>query len=334
MRTIPSQLLTLLWIACGLPLLSAKEAEKKPAAEKTTSIGLALVRIPAGEFLMGGAEPAEELVKAFSAYRRPADFFKDEYPRHRVKITKPFYLGKYEVTVGEFKKFVADTGYRTAAETDDGADTPKGAGGWGYNAAAGKIEGRDRKFNWRNPGFEQTDHQPVLDITWFDAVEFCRWLGKKEGRTVRLPTEAEWEYACRSGTETRYHVGGDPAALRKNANVMDDTGRTEFPHVQEIDIPKSGKHQFTVPVGSFAPNRFGLCDMHGNVWEWCADWYGEDYYARSPREDPQGPAEGEKRVRRGGAWNSFPLWARASFRNWNAPKTRCVNLGFRVLMEE
>lgn len=334
MFRLSARLLAILWIVSCISFASAKDEKNSPLVEKTTSIGLKLVRIPAGEFMMGGAEPAEALAAAFSAYKRPAEYFKDEYPRHRVKITKPFYLGRSEVTIGEFKKFVAESGYKTQAETDEGADTPRGTGGWGYNAETGKMEGRDRRFNWKNPGFEQADDQPVLDVTWYDAVEFCKWLGKKEGKTFRLPTEAEWEYACRAGTQSRYNVGDDPAALTKNANVLNDVGRSEFPHVHELDIPKNGKHKFTAPVAGFAPNPFGLYDMHGNVWEWCADWYGEDYYAHSPVEDPQGPKEGTKRVRRGGAWNSFPLWARASFRNWNVPQSRCVNLGFRVLMEE
>jgi poly-gamma-glutamate capsule biosynthesis protein CapA/YwtB (metallophosphatase superfamily) len=107
-----------------------------------------------------------------------------------------------------------------------------------------------------------------------------------------------------------------------------------FPHVQELDLPKDGPHKFTMPVGKFPPNRFGLCDMHGNVWEWCADWHSPDYYARSPVDDPKGPESGTKRVRRGGAWHSFPLWARAAFRNWNSPVSRCVNLGFRVAVDD
>ncbi len=174
----------------------------------------------------------------------------------------------------------------------------------------------------------------MLNVTWNDAVAFCQWLTRKEGKTYRLPTEAEWEYACRGGTATRYYNGDDPDSLAKVANVEDSRGRTTFPHVQEIEIAKEGLIKFTAPVGGFPPNPFGLYDVHGNVWEWCSDWYGEDYYAHSPVDDPQGPESGEMRVRRGGAWNSFPLWARASFRNWNTQSSRCVNLGFRAVREE
>ena len=292
-------------------------------AEITNSIGMKLVPIPAGEFMMGGTETAEALVKAFAAYHRKPEFFGDEYPRHRVRITRAYYLGKYEVTVGQFRRFVDATGYKTEAERD-------GTGGWGYNAATGKCEGRNLKYNWRDPGFKQTDDYPVLNVTWNDAVAFCRWLSRKEGKTYRLPTEAEWEYAARAGTETRYSNGNDPAALAKVGNVKDAKGRTIFPHVQELDMPPSGHPRFTVPVGQFPPNCFGLCDMHGNVWEWCSDWYGEITTPARRWMIREGPTRAELRVRRGGGWNSFPLWARASFRNWNTPASRCVNLGFRV----
>jgi formylglycine-generating enzyme required for sulfatase activity len=309
----------------------AQSDPPKPAniqgRETTNSIGMKLELIPAGEFMMGGGESAEELVKAFAAYNRKAEFFTDEYPRHRVRITKPFYLGRYEVTVGQYRRFVEETGYKTEAETD-------GTGGWGYNSQTGQCEGRKPEFNWLNPGFAQTDNHPVLNVTWNDAAAFCQWLTRKEGKTYRLPSEAQWEYACRGQTTTRYYNGNDPAGLAAAANTLDDKGRTTFPHVQELTNLAGEKPRFTVPVGGKEPNRFGLFDMHGNVWEWCADWYGEDYYAKSPLADPAGPDSGEVRVRRGGGWNSFPLWARASFRNWNTQKSRCVNLGFRVLREE
>jgi formylglycine-generating enzyme len=295
--------------------------------EMTNSIGMKLVLIPPGEFMMGSTEPADELVKTFAAYNRKPEFFKDEYPRHRVRITKAFYLGEFEVTVGQFRRFVAETGYKTEAESD-------GTGGWGYNAQTGQCEGRKPEFNWLNPGFTQTDDHPVLNVTWNDAVAFCQWLSTKEGKTYRLPTEAEWEYACRAQSSTRYENGDDPAALPKVANTLNDNGRTAFPHVQELVISPGDKPEFTVAVGKKEPNKFGLYDMHGNVWEWCADWYGEDYYSKSPLDDPPGPDSGGLHVRRGGGWNSFPLWARASFRNWNTPQSRCVNLGFRAARSE
>jgi formylglycine-generating enzyme len=293
----------------------------------TNSIGMKLVLIPEGEFMMGGQETAEELVRSFAAYKRKPDYFKDEYPSHRVRISKPFYLGQYEVTVGNFKQFVKETGYKTEAETD-------GQGGWGYNAQTGQCEGRKPEFNWLNPGFPQTDAHPVLDVTWNDAVAFCRWLSRKESKTYRLPTEAQWEYACRAHTTTRYYNGDDPDRLIEVANTMDSKDKTTFPHVQELVFMPGEKLQFTIPVGSKKPNPFGLYDMHGNVWEWCSDWHSEDYYQKSPVDDPPGPDASGQRVRRGGAWNSFPLWARASFRNWNTEKSRCVNLGFRVLLAD
>lgn len=297
-----------------------------PGPSTTNSIGMKLLMVPAGEFMMGGTESAEELVKAFSIYHRKPEFFADEYPRHRVRITRPFQLGQCEVTVGQFRRFVEATGYRTEAERD-------GTGGWGYDAKTGKCEGRKTKYNWHNTGFEQNDDHPVINVTWNDATTFCQWLSKKEHQTYRLPTEAEWEYAARAGGQTRYANGNNPDALARIGNVSDDHGRTDFPHIQELDIPAGSRPLFTKPVGRLPPNAFGLCDMHGNVWEWCADWYGKDYYARSPVDDPQGPESGTRRVRRGGGWNSFPLWARAAFRNWNTPVSRCANLGFRVVCE-
>jgi formylglycine-generating enzyme required for sulfatase activity len=310
-----------LW--CGGVTWAAAQ-EERPT--RTDSCGIRLVRIPAGAFRMGGHESAAQLVAAFAAHHRPAAYFRDEYPQRRVEITRPFWLGAYEVTVGQFRRFAERSGYRTEAETD-------GTGAWGFNRAAGRCEGRRKPYSWRNPGFAQTDDHPVLNVTWNDAQAFCRWLSAQEGHRYRLPTEAEWEYACRAGTTTRYHCGNDPDVLPTLAVVLDGRGRTAFPHVDETPLSPD-LQSLTRPVGRFPPNRWGLYDMHGNVWEWCADWYGEDYYAHAPSADPQGPASGQQRVRRGGAWNSFPLWARASFRNWNTPQSRCVNLGFRVVREE
>ena len=311
----------------GLVLLKPRQA---PAAagreEAVNSIGMRLVRIPAGELLMGATEPAEEVLRAFAAHKRKAEDFKEEYPRHRVRITRPFFLGKFEVTVGQFRRFVKETGYRTEPETD-------GQGGWGFNPQIHKCEGRKPHFNWRNTGFPQSDDHPVVNVTWNDSVKFCEWLSRKEGVTYRLPTEAEWEYACRAGTTTRYHNGDDPALLPEVGRVGDPKGYTRFPHIQDTIIAEPHPDSFTVPVGRYKPNTFGLYDMHGNVWEWCSDWYDDDYYGVSPVDDPKGPPKSNIRVRRGGGWNTFPIWVRAAFRNYNTPGSRLCNLGLRVVRE-
>lgn len=163
------------------------------------------------------------------------------------------------------------------------------------------FEGRSPQYSWRNPGFKQTDDDPVVNVTWHDAVAMANWLSKKEGKKYRLPTEAEWEYSCRAGTRTRYHSGDHPATLLKVANVFDAASKQNWLQWERYALAGNDGFEFTAPVGSFAPNAFGLYDMHGNVWEWCADWHAETYYAESPVDDPQGPAAGRARVRRGGS---------------------------------
>src|SRR5262249_50671553 len=122
------------------------------------------------------------------------------------------------------------------------------------------------------------------------------------------------------------------------ANMADQAGaregRKESPRWDALALEGNDGHVYTAPVGSYRPNAWGLSDMHGNVWEWCSDWYGEDYYAKAPREGPEGAATGHRRVRRGGAWHSYPLWARAAFRNYNTPQSRYLNLGLRVARQE
>jgi len=196
------------------------------------------------------------------------------------------------------------------------------------------IHRRKRARPLFSPRSGKSSRHPVGSIGLADALAFCARATEKTGRRFRLPTEAEWEYACRAGTTTRYHNGDDPDALSEVARVSNPKGLKILPHVQEMEIVEPGPDSFTVPVGRYKPNAWGLFDMHGNAWEWVSDWHGDDYYAKSPTDDPRGPADEDRvRVRRGGGWNSFPLYARASFRNWNAPWSRCVNLGFRVVRE-
>ncbi|MBS0209788.1 MAG: formylglycine-generating enzyme family protein [Planctomycetes bacterium] len=294
----------------------------------TNSLGIRLVRIAAGEFQMGSGEPLERLASAFPGYEpeRIAGLV-DEYPAHGVTISRPFWLGAFQVTIAQFARFVAATGYRTQAEHD-------GTGGWGYNPGLGDFEGRRFEFTWRNPGFRQETNHPVVNVTWHDAAAFCLWLSSVEEQHYRLPTEAEWEYACRAGSGTRYHCGDDPESLVSAANLFDASSGRVLPAWQRYALRANDGHPFTAPVGSFAANDFGVHDMHGNVWEWCGDWYAADYYAGSPASDPAGPPRGELRVRRGGAWHSWALYARSSFRNYNTPSSRYVNLGFRVVCDE
>jgi formylglycine-generating enzyme required for sulfatase activity len=299
------------------------------------SLGMAFVLVPAGEFAMGRDESAERLAAAFPDYE-PERFqvLGDETPLHPVRITRPFYFGRHEVTVGQFARFLALSGYQPESVAD-------GTGGYGFNrdydpartARRDAFEGRDPRYSWRNPGFPQGDDHPVVNVTWNDAQAMASWLSRSEGRTYRLPTEAEWEYACRAGSRTRYHSGDDPLTLLQVANIFDRDSARNWPKWFDNALAGRDGFAFTSPVGSFAPNAWGLYDMHGNAWEWVSDWYGEAYYAQSPRDDPTGPAGGDVRVRRGGSWHSWPFYVRASFRNWNTPQTRYTLVGMRLVLE-
>ena len=163
----------------------------------------------------------------------------------------------------------------------------------------------------QNPGM----NLPVEMVSWNDAVEFCKKLSEKTGRNVRLPTEAEWEYACRAGTVTAFNTGA--TLTMEQANFDGGRGRVER----------------TSPVGSYAKNAAGLYDMHGNVWEWCSDWYAA--YPEGAVVDPKGPDRGRGRVLRGGSWHLTPDFCRSAFRYWSRPVygDDSIGLGFRVLLE-
>jgi formylglycine-generating enzyme required for sulfatase activity len=227
-----------------------------------------------------------------------------EKPQHLVTLTQPFYVGAHEVTVREFGKYVDATKDTTDAERDQG-------GSWGLIDLP--DGGRNPSWTWRSPGFEQTEDHPVCCVTWEDANRFCAWLSAKEGREYRLPTEAQWEHACRAGTMTRYCFGDEmlPAELHNRAKG-------------------------TAPVGLFSPNAFGLHDMHGNVYEWCHD--GRRIYDQAPQIDPLGACDdAAKRVVRGGAWSSTPAPHRNALTSAGRPVT-CARdrpfhgLGFRVIL--
>jgi formylglycine-generating enzyme required for sulfatase activity len=295
-----------------------------PGGEIENSLGMRMVEIPAGEFWMGNQETADALSRAFPGYEHDRiAALVDEQPPHKVRITRPFLLGRHAVTIGQFRQFVLEADYQAESERD-------GTGGWGYNPGIAYFEGRKPEYSWRDPGFPQDDRHPVVNVTWNDALALCQWLSRREGRRYRLPSEAEWEYACRAETTTRYHSGDEPEGLVRVANLFDAACRPLFPQWSQFAVAGSDGCPFTAPVGSYQPNDWGLYDMHGNVWEWCADWYGHDYYRESPSDDPTGPETGEVRIRRGGSWHSWPLYLRSSYRNWNVPDTRYVLLGMRL----
>ncbi len=334
-------LLQFMGIGCMTSLLYADDPLKKAEAQVKAvrnSIGMEFVRIPAGEFMMGCDESVDELLKMYGKERNitlnaSIASLEDSKPSHRVVITKPFYLGKYEVTVGEFNRFVESTGYVPEAEGY--------GGGWGFAKARGSLDQAVR-FTWKNPGWEQTDSHPVGNVTWNDAVAFCKWLSKTDQKEYRLPTEAEWEYACRAGSKTRYSFGNDPKDLAEFGNVEDRIAGEFTPGYFGGEIKAKDGYVFTAPVGKFRPNAWGLYDMHGNVYEWCSDWitFKENYYDTSEINDPQGLAaptteDRKKRLKviRGGDWNSGSwacLSASRGIAALGGPLGLNCGIGFRV----
>jgi len=271
--------------------------------EATNSLGMKLKLIPAGEFLMGSNATQRDLESAGFVPEDGFDY-SDERPEHKVLITRPFYLGIHEVTRGQFSAFIKETKYQTDAEKD-------GKGGYGFDAEG--DWGQDPKYNWRTFGRSQTDSDPVVNVSWSDAISFCDWLSRKHGKQYRLPTEAEWEYGCRAGSTTEFCFGGDLESLGDYAWHDGNSGNT------------------TPAVGRKRPNAWGLYDMHGNVFEWCADWAGS--YPEGAVTDPVGAPEGSDRVTRGGCWYAGAAFCRSAFRGESVPSDRSARTGFRVVCE-
>lgn len=328
MRTMPKSSRFFLLL---LTILLVAQAN---AADYTNTLGMKFVLIPAGTFVMGRAESSESLRQAFPAFEASRfEQLTDEQPAHSVEITKSFLLGQHEVTVGQFKKFLEASGYVPESIRDQ-------TGGYGYNkeydpASTVKqdaFEGRSPKYSWQNPGFVQTANDPVTNVTFNDAVNLANWLSQKEGKTYRLPTEAEWEYSCLGGTQTRFGVGNDPEALSAYANLYDQSTAKNWTQWKNFAQKADDGFAFTAPVRSFKPNNFGLYDMSGNVWEWVSDTYSAPYPAGKVT-DPTGPTESGLRIRRGGSWHTWALYARCQFRNWNTAETRYPLVGMRLLLE-
>ena len=283
---------------------------------KEINLGLRFSRIPAGEFRMGLECPPEEAAKRYGG---EANWYEPEQPAHRVKISRDYWLATTHVTREQFARFVKETNYRTVAEVEGSAQVWTGQ----------KFE-KLPAHDWRMPGFQQGEDHPAVCVNHDDAIAFCQWLGKRENKTFRLPTEAEWEYAYRAGTTTGYFWGNNPDDGHSFANAGDLTAKEKFPEWTTFNWHDG--FVFTSPVASFVPNAWKLCDMAGNAWEWTSDWFAP--YTSDDQTDPRGPNAGDKRVLRGGSWYGAPLSCRAAYRSRVPTGYRGSNVGFRVLMEE
>jgi formylglycine-generating enzyme required for sulfatase activity len=282
-------------------------AEKELTLDLGNKVTMKLALIPSGKFQMGSPDNEK-------------DRSSDEGPQREVTISKPFYMGVYEVTKDQFGQFIADSGHKTDAEKE----------GWAYAWEGSKWD-KVNGASWKKPGFTQADDHPVTEVSHNDAIEFCKWLGKKTGKSVSLPTEAQWEYAARGGTKTAYPWGDDPDDGKGWANAADQSAKKQFSGWTCFSWDDG--YVFTAPVGKFKANAFGLHDMIGNVWEWCDDWYDAKYYANANKTDPTGPASGAHRVLRGGSWLNSPRDCRSAYRSRHDPGLRPNYIGFRVVVD-
>ena len=308
-----------------IELAKAYPLPQQAGKEITGKDGVAMVLVPGGQFWMGSSandvDRAIEDCKTQLKKDEPTcrGWFAPEQPRHQVTLDA-FYLDQYEVTNRLFDKFVKTTGYQTTAEKEGTAFAWIDGKGWQDTSGA----------TWRQPEAgavvfaSDRAHHPVVSVSWHDAEAYCFWAGK------RLPTEAEFEYATRAGTQTRYWWGNGTPGTRKVANVADESARNVF---SVIMTGYDDGYVKTAPVGSFEANPFGLFDMTGNVSEWTADWFGGNYYATSPERNPTGPSSGQYRVFRGGSWVYDPIRVRSAVRARDTPTYRSALIGFRCAQD-
>lgn len=299
--------------AGDLPTGRRRYASEVLTLDLGQGVELKMTLIPAGSFRMGTAGAVEPMLKRYGG--RETDY-RNEYPQREVDVADHFYIGTYEVTVVQFGRFADATGFKTEAEQ----------AGWSYAWQRDHWE-KVTGLTWRAPGFKQEGDHPVVCVTWNDAVAFCRWMSKHTGRTVRLPHELEWEYACRAGTQTAYWWGDELDTSGAVANLA-DTGHWERRAGLRL-MSMDDRYQFTAPVGRYRGNPFGLHDMIGNAWEWCEDEYRP--FRAGHRLEPVQPERSVFRVLRGGSWGDEAWNCRSATRDWCRTDARGHNAGFRVV---
>ncbi|MCI0694486.1 formylglycine-generating enzyme family protein [candidate division KSB1 bacterium] len=270
------------------------KAQNPTSSSRAKGLGIEFVRIQGGTFEMGGLTDNP-----------------DNLPAHTVTLSD-YEMAKYEITVGQFRVFVEATEYQTTFEKYWQEYINNSAQEFLF------IKG----VSWKKPGFPQTDKHPVTCVTWLDATAFCEWLSQELKQKIRLPTEAEWEYAARSRGEKILFCWGNTFDGRK-LNFADKNTN----YKRSLDDFDDGFPR-TAPVGSFPPNALGLYDMAGNVYEWCQDWYGE--YSAAEQTNPIGPPLGNFHIVRGGAWISEPTYCQTVHRDGHYEDRTYTYYGFRV----
>lgn len=289
--------------------------------EITDKVGMTLVLVPPGTFLMGS--PEDEPGRNGGGYL--------ESPRHQVTLTQAFYLSKHETTFGQFSKFVKSNSYVTDGEKNGGGNAHDALAVWKHRPGT----------NWKKPGyaapFAMMDNQPVVHVSHTDANAFCKWLNELASKQripgaqkYGLPTEAQWEWACRAGSGTRFWWGADEDTTGKVANVGDKSLKKLHPLWPRPIMPMDDGHAFLAPVGTYQPNGFGVCDMLGNVWEFCSTRYGP--YPKGPVTDPTDGDPKRGFAVRGGGWSNVAGDVRCATRNADPPHFCHSNLGFRVAL--
>jgi sulfatase modifying factor 1 len=291
-----------LCLACSCPLIGKPDpAVGENYVESFAGLNVEMVWVPGGTFQMGSRLSPEEVA---ARYGGPSESFVNEHPLHEVSLDG-FWVGKFEVTNEQFRHFIPD-----------------------HNSG-------DYKGNSLNG-----DKQPATELTWEEAMEFCGWIAKATGRAYTLPSEAQWEYACRAGTDSVRSWGDDDADVGRYANVADSTAKSAFsPELTNRKDNVTGSNPFvettdgflvSAPVGSFEPNAFGLHDMIGNAIEYCLDFHDPEYYKRSPLKNPVNMTPSDIIVTRGGSWLHPSFRQRSALRGHVGMDHKSERVGFRI----